>query len=547
MNKKIKHFFIDFLFLLVIFIFIYWRVSFIFFQQDEWLSFGLMSAQEQGLPINLGIDFHFVPLNLFIANLLFKLFGLNYIAYNLVGLIFHFINGVLVYLISFKLLQKRIISLISSILFITSPVASQLVMWPAVSIATLSLTFTLTAWIILLKNSINRRIIWSFLIAILMILAFLTMEYSLGLLLFIPVAFLFLHRKIDRKEKIVFILPIFIMNFIYFVTRFIILSLTTSNSSVKLSEGYFLDFIGKFFYIPFKSLTQLTIPENILIFISHLFTKNIIKAETIIFQYLTIGIGIIISLIIVYFLFVIVKRGKLIYKNSLIMILVFLFSCVLPFLLLPGIAGNFIIFPPRYLYFGISGVALLVGIMFDASWLNKNLKSHFNVLIKFLLIFSILFMIIVGTFNNLEKEKVLVSTGKEREDILNIIKKSYPKLPEKVIFFIESDSSYYYQEEKILPFQSGLGQILLVWYRQENLGIVFYTNRFLWEINSQGYQEIGNRGFGYFRDYQLLRETVKKYQIPVESVIGFSWKGKDESFVNISDKIREHLKVEIYE
>ena len=162
MSKKINFLFVDFLFLLIIFVFIYLQVPFIFFQQDEWLGFGLMIAQEQGLPINLGIDFHFVPLNLLLANLLFKLFGLNYFVYNLIGLIFHFINGILIYAIAIKLLRRRIIALVSSVLFITSSSASQLIMWLAVSIATLSLTFALLSWIILLKNLVQKKIIWSF-------------------------------------------------------------------------------------------------------------------------------------------------------------------------------------------------------------------------------------------------------------------------------------------------------------------------------------------------------------------------------------------------
>lgn len=547
MNKKIKPLFIDFLFLLIIFIFIYWKVLFIFFQQDEWLGFGLMVAQDQGLPFNLGIDYHFVPLNLFIANFLFKIFGLNYIVYNLVGLFFHLINGILVYIIALKFSKRRIIALISAVLFISSSVASQLVMWPGVSLATLSLTFTLLTWIILLKNQVQEKIRWSFLIAILIILAFLTMEYSLGFLLFIPTTFLLLYKKITWKEKIIFLSPIFIFCFTYFIVRKIFISSASNSLTIKLTNEYIFDFASKLLYIPLKYLSQLTIPESMLINISHLFTKNIVKAETFIFNYLTIGIGLIILLIVVYFLDLVFKNRKIKYKNSLILILLFLLSSLIPFLLLPGNAGSFIIFPPRYLYFGLAGISLLIGVMLNIVFYIKAFKSNFNIFFKALIILFVFFMITLGINENWKREKVLVIDGNKRENILKIIQKSYPKLPQKVIFFIESDSSYYLQKDKILPFQSGLGQTLLVWYHQENFGLEFYTNKFLWEIDSQGYYEIENRGFGYFREYQLLKETVNKYQIPVESVISFSWKGKSEELVDINSKVREQLKKEVYE
>jgi hypothetical protein len=97
-------------------------------------------------------------------------------------------------------------------------------------------------------------------------------------------------------------------------------------------------------------------------------------------------------------------------------------------------------------------------------------------------------------------------------------------------------------EEKMLPFQSGLGQTLLVWYHdQENYPNEFYQNRFLWEITDQGYQEVGDRGFGYFRDKDLLRQAIAQYNLVPESLVAFSWNSQTEELKDVTVLVREEL------
>ena len=57
---------------------------------------------------------------------------------------------------------------------------------------------------------------------------------------------------------------------------------------------------------------------------------------------------------------------------------------------------------------------------------------------------------------------------KYRHNILNQISEDNLKLTDKQVFYTESDTSYYGlpDETKILPFQSGFGQTLLVWFEK---------------------------------------------------------------------------------
>jgi hypothetical protein len=131
-----------------------------------------------------------------------------------------------------------------------------------------------------------------------------------------------------------------------------------------------------------------------------------------------------------------------------------------------------------------------------------------------------------------------------RSEILTTIKKTYPNLLPKAVFYTESNSSYYGlpEKDKIMPFQSGFGQTLLAWYyKDEMFPKEFFNDRFLWEIKDQGYREFSNRGFGYYRDIDLLKSTVLEYKIPKESIYAFSWDSKHRILRNISDRIRQEI------
>jgi len=119
-----------------------------------------------------------------------------------------------------------------------------------------------------------------------------------------------------------------------------------------------------------------------------------------------------------------------------------------------------------------------------------------------------------------------------------------PKLPKNAVFYTESDSVYYGlpDQEKILPFQSGFGQTLLVYYQQnEQYSYKFYKDFFLWEISEQGYRETDGRGFGYYHNFDLLKKDLKQYNIPTDSIIAYSWNSKASTLINITDEVKARL------
>src|SRR3990167_9940505 len=118
--------------IVVLFIFLiitYWRVPFIFFQQDEWMAFALVITSSFNIVFRGLSDhvIHFIPITNILNYITFNLFGLNSTFYNCIGLILHFFNSLLVYQIGIIIFRNKKYALLSAIIFITSSISSQLI------------------------------------------------------------------------------------------------------------------------------------------------------------------------------------------------------------------------------------------------------------------------------------------------------------------------------------------------------------------------------------------------------------------------------------
>ena len=135
--------------------------------------------------------------------------------------------------------------------------------------------------------------------------------------------------------------------------------------------------------------------------------------------------------------------------------------------------------------------------------------------------------------------------GFTRTSILNRMKDSYPTLPKKVIIYIESDTVYFGlpPTEHVLPFQSGFGQTLLVWYNAKGdlFPACFFDEQYLYAIESQGYKECEGRGFGYFRKMDDLKKAIGENNIKAENVIAFSYISSKNSLVNVTEQVGESI------
>lgn len=403
-------------------------------------------------------------------------------------------------------------------MFFTSFIGYEQVNWPMVGLNALSLSISLFAWY--LSFDIKKEDLLKIcVIPILLISAVLIVESALPMFIFIP-GFIIISniKKIGQAIKIV--APTLIVLVAYVVFR------SMNVQSVKGLEGD-----GIFYRVatrPVEYVAQSFIPQPFLLGVSNLFTNDDSVAEARVFPIVAFLSGLLLLILIL----------SLSRKNvRFLTVLSFLLIFSTPFLFVPETARGFSIFPSRYLYQGAVGSSLIFG-LFGFYLLQR--KSKFLEIY----IFLVALVIGLGLYLNFSTNRRFYEEGKIRWEILNEIKTQYPDLPARVIFFIASDRPYYGlpDEERVLPFQSGLGQTLLVFFNEsENFPKEFFKNRFLWEIGSQGYQEIDGRGFGYFRDPRLLNDSLSKYDLDYDSVISYSWDGEIQKLTNTTNETREML------
>ena len=231
--------------------------------------------------------------------------------------------------------------------------------------------------------------------------------------------------------------------------------------------------------------------------------------------------------------FFLLKRLPKDLKPALVFSLALMLLAFWPLLFISGRAGYFSLVEGRHLYLLGIGSSLIWAIL-----LRK--RSVFVYLFLFVFIVLNLFRI----RKDVQKQ---IDLGTLRKSILKQIYDGYSQLPEKVVFYAESDLAYYglAPEEKILPFQSGLGQTLMVWYygRGEKLPACFFPpeDDFLYAIAEQGYRECQGRGFGFFRDFSELKKAVLENKLLAESVIAFSFSSQNNSLTDITLKTRSKL------
>jgi len=530
-----------------------------FFQQDEWLAFGnRLYFQQTDLGELIHYSFqpsggHYTPLNFLSVHFLFFLLGLNYSAYAVLSIFLHLLTTFLVFYFSYSLLNNSKKAIVVAFIFGTASAGFQAVAWSVADIGTHGSTIfallSLTTFFYFLKNQQSRIFIFSL---ILLVVSLLFKEISLGIVIMMFASLYLFGEKFYREKKIYGTI-IIIFGLLYLLFRMSYLFSNTEIKNSSLAQNSFVHFqttkqiTYNTFTFPLKGVVQTMIPTDLLVLVAKNLTPYLpnvssYKPNTSEFdiysqKFALELINAVLFLILISFLIFYFKK-----KSDNFLIKTVLFSCL--FIIMnsfiyafsPERSGIISLIDSRNLYFLSVGTAILLTVFFT-SWKNFKVFGYF-----FIVLFCVLNIVFLT-----KGLKSLTLHGIIRKQILEKITLAFPHLPEKAIFYTQGDSSYYGLPEKelILPFQSGLGQTLLVWYqKEEQFPKEFFQNKFLWEITEQGYKEAGGRGFGYFRDFESLKNAVKQYNIPLNSVVAFSWYSKSQSLIDTTDRIRNQLKSE---
>lgn len=563
------------LFLICIILFLsyvtFYDLSKTFFQQDEWQYFGAniysLSTEHPILFTILpfqGQLTHFFPFATLFFLFEYLLFKVNFVPYVLIGLGLHILNAFLSFFLVKNISKNKLIAFFSSGFFLINSISHQPVTWIAAGIGTLpSTTSLLLSIFFFIKYLEKKEIKYFYLVLPFVVISLLFKEVSVFIFIILPIYWIF-YSKSFRKINFKLLASFLSVGVVYFLFRLLLIFFQIRSPQPEIGEASSAStvdsipvYLFRVFEIPFKGLAQLFFPQNFLISISDAIVRlaypqfvgsdgavNPYISQSIVFG-LTCYILSVCLMIGGVLLFYFFKTNKKIHlANTVLFSFLLSTTSLLPFIFIPGKPGYFSIFESRNLYIGMIGASILL-ILFVYAIANyfSNKRIRFVVVLFFLLP---LFVFHVRTVRSEINKLVTIATI--RINLLDTIKIEYKTLSKNVVFYTQSNTSYYGmpEAEKTLPVQSGFGRMVMVWYQDaEKFPDCFYENQFLHDLTSQGYKYCEGRGFGYFRDYGKLIASINENKIPVENVIGYSWDGDTNEFKNISDQIKKRLKNDI--
>ena len=156
--------------LALIIINIYLSLTKTFFQQDEWIGYGLYLAKGSEVILQstgsiLGI---FLGQGRILTNLVYFIFHtyfpLNAYPIAIFAIVFHIINTLIVFYLAKKLFKSTPSAFLGSLFFATNSISQSAITWPAASINTLPSTMLiLVALICFFKHLENFKDKWIFL------------------------------------------------------------------------------------------------------------------------------------------------------------------------------------------------------------------------------------------------------------------------------------------------------------------------------------------------------------------------------------------------
>ena len=551
--KLLKNYFFPIILITFLILFSFRKMFYGFFQQDEWLSFSLRFLYDNSGIFNIVKNAfipsvgHFQPFNELVLQLLFSVFKLNYIDYAGVSIFLHITNVILVYIFIKRITSNRYLAFLTAVLFGINASSYQSTSWVLADVGIHMSTIFIILSLINIFDFVNTKTVkYLYLSITFLTISLMFKEIGLGLFALLPIIILF-FGKLDFRAKKRAIFYILIVGGSYFLLRFVMIYMPVAYLKTSLTfqsqpEKYV---IYNLLLLPFLAFTQSIIPSDLLIeFLKKLaIFSNSFSIETLnSISFNSFLEGQVLSIVCVSVSLILILIGLLIYlKNKKIILARYVFLGILLvgvsspiFALSPERSGMICVLDSRNLYIPVLGSSIFIVVSLFLI-LKQNIRKTGLILLPLLLInMYILFNRVNG----------ISQVGMVRRSILQKVSEMIPVFPRKTIIYTESDKSFYglSEKERILPFQSGFGQTLLIWYfDKQKLPKEFLENKFLWELTSEGYKEFQGIGFGYFRNFESLVEAINKNNLSSENVSAFSYNSETGEVRNTTDEIRGRI------
>lgn len=539
---------------------------------------------------------HVVPIASVIYFLNAKLLGLNYIPYAFMSLLLHSVNSFLVfYLVKtfFKngeQVKKNLLPILSGLFFAFSPAPVHTITGaaPFYGQNILSVTFFLLCIILLKLAFIKKLKKYIFFSIAFLFLSLLTKETSVFLFLLLPIL-VFMEKRVFQ---ISFLSKIFIISaFAYLILRFVVPNVhsipnligdmaydyisvakiqevkpkiedtgTIVSQDLSIHKNLPQEILFRSVTFPIKMLGTLFLPREWSFALANIISPIAYpvlpegdsadsSASRLGFAYgpgsgfiiYLVSIGIILHLLRnIYKSF---KQKRLEEARSLIIGFAVIILSALP---LVAIIFSFprwgydSYFDSRFYYNPNVGASILFPFMvFGLSdFISKHFKNKSISSILFLIIFAIWAINISVVLQN----SIRYNTKNYQPDrrlVVEQLKMYLPSLPEKVVFYFETNEKSAYGP--VLPFQTSVPQALtLVYYNVSPLPDSFF-NKPLFNGNKEGYQFEEGRGFGYYTNKKNLIDDLRQNKFEISDVYAFYYEAEKIKLNNTTSQMRKEL------
>lgn len=540
--------------LLCAFLLAYFLLFVQYFQQDEWHGFGIILSQ--------GV--HYITLYRSIPELLlgdrvgariitfglFNIFHLNPLPYGLVALCLHTVNTFLVFILARKLTNKLSIGLLSALFFLVNEVGNEAYSWfGTMSGSATSVLLFLVSLYFFLRFIDTNKIKFVTVSAVVLWVSFLFKETSAFAFALYPIIF-FIYKKPTRKNIIEFTKrysPFIAIGagFLLFFAKTVLFISGDQANYVSSKNSFIPTILAHTLQYPLEGIIHTLFPNYFLFMLSAITTRIIgFNIPTDSLEFLVASQGkfaeITTILLLIGFstavFFILKKRWNKIPIASKKTLLISIFLAMLSFAPYIVLNRSFAYLDSRHYYMASVGVSIfLATFLLTLFTLSKG---------KFRIIALFIGTLYLGmhTSTLLMDFKLQGDRSYERRLFLKQTEQLVPMLSQKTVFYITGDhAGYYGLPELKVPFQSGLGHVLMVVYAtRKHLDPAFFKEEtltkawdvgFLYDILGQGYREVNGQGFGYYYDHAELQKALEKKLFVKENIISLYYEGENKRLI----------------
>lgn len=544
---------------------------------------------------------HLVPIGeeIFFLNSLF--FGTNYVPYAFLTLLLHSINSFLVYMFIKALLKKGknikksiLYALMGGIFFALAQIHFHAVVWAAFyGQNNLSVTFFLFC-ILFFKMAFNtEKKLFLYLTVFFLFLDLFTKETATALFFVLPFMAIIEKRvfllkylaKLFMFSLIIFTIFRFVIPNVYFgvgefANRWADNYVTSANKTtgnkdtgtivstdLSIYNNIYAELLSRSVRFPVKMTSEFYFSRDTILSFMRIIspivyplpdnvsgTEEAGKSQN--YQFFLNGPGnelIIYMLSISIILFILLSARKfyiskkIAESKAIITGLAIIFFSALPLVLIVLSFprwGYDTYLDSRHYYMGSVGAAIIFPfLLFGIGNYISKLIPHF---LRFkTLPFIVVFLLFCAWFiNNMyvldsNLSSVIDDGSFPRREIITQLKKSIPTLPQKAVFFAQTDGLGAYGN--VLPFLTSFPQVLTVVYYDKNHLPDSFFNKFVLDAKPQGYSYSEGRGFGFYNTKKTLSEALLTNSFSVKDVYAFYYNSKATKLDDITKSIRAEM------